>query len=1145
MFGNRETPVPRWRRQILWLACSLLVFVAVGSHAAPHHGDRFQLAQPDGSWVEVLVWGDEFYQRVESADGYTLVRDPQSGVICYADLATDGRSFLSTGVAVGATPPSGLPRGLQLVPEARAAAGNAVRARFLAEEAAMLAAKTQTPQPSTMGAVRGLTLIIDFSDEIGSVPPSAFEAYLNEIGYTGYGNNGSVRDYFRDVSGGALDYTNYLPTAYIRAPHPKSYYEDPSVSYGLRARELVAWALNQLDSQGHNFQQYDANSDGFIDAINVFYAGFPSGGWSVGLWPHSWVVSFSADGVQSYKYQITNIGNNLALATFCHENGHMLCFWPDLYDYGFESNGVGRFCLMCSSGPGTNPVRPCAYLRASAGWVVPELLAGLQPAVEVSHATMNVYKVARPGVETEYYLFENRQRAGRDASLPDAGLAIWHVDENGSNDNEQQTPSSHYLVTLVQADGRWDLEQGVNNGDATDLWKAPTYVEFNPDTDPPARWWNLTDAALYVDEIGPSAPVMQFNFRESLGTMSVTIQPQPDDINAPWLLTGPGDFQLAGEGPRQTLVWTEGSYTLTWGAVGGWTLPDPPVETFAVSEAGEPPVVSGTYSNPPFAAVLAGPAAHTGPVAGVAIVDIDGDGRCDLHIVNDGAADLVLRNESGLVFSDMTPAELADAGAGRAGVWGDHDNNGEPDVYLVRAGQPNRLLAQTGGVFSDVTTFSYGLDDSGPGSVAAWCDFDNDGLLDLYLVQAGEPNVLFKNYGDMYGDHYILLPASHWALQDAGVGRAGRWCDYQLDGYRDVYVVNDGAANILVVNNGGTSFDNSLDSMVADPSAGRDAAWGDFDNNGEWDLYLVNSSAEDVYIRRQSGFFQTYPSPAISDVGAGRAVVAADFDNDGALDLYVARQGQADLLIFGDGAGGLRRSAMLLPQTEGASVAVACGDLDGDGGVDLYVGRYNEANIILHNQIVDRGHWLALDLRGATANRDAIGARVRLVAGGRVQLREVSGGGGAGQLDRILHYGLGSASVADSIVVTWPVGEPTILVDVAGDRRVLVNQSGGGTPVTPETAPTATALLGIHPNPFNPSTTIHFALAAAGPVRLSIHSLDGRRVADLVRADLPAGVHQAIWHGRDAEGRTVASGTYFCRLQTHSGADSRRLTIVK
>jgi len=88
-------------------------------------------------------------------------------------------------------------------------------------------------------------------------------------------------------------------------------------------------------------------------------------------------------------------------------------------------------------------------------------------------------------------------------------------------------------------------------------------------------------------------------------------------------------------------------------------------------------------------------------------------------------------------------------------------------------------------------------------------------------------------------------------------------------------------------------------------------------------------------------------------------------------------------------------------------------------------------------------------------------------------------------------------------------------------------------------------LLGIHPNPFNPSTTIHFALAAAGPVRLSIHSLDGRRVADLVRAELPAGVHQAIWHGRDAAGRTVASGTYLCRLQTRGGADSRRLTIVK
>ena len=103
---------------------------------------------------------------------------------------------------------------------------------------------------------------------------------------------------------------------------------------------LTRWALNTLDGQGHDFSQYDANGDGYIDAVNVFYAGSPTGGWSVGLWPHSGGITWYADGVETYRYQITNIGGSLNLSTFCHENGHMIMFWPDLYDYGYESSGV-------------------------------------------------------------------------------------------------------------------------------------------------------------------------------------------------------------------------------------------------------------------------------------------------------------------------------------------------------------------------------------------------------------------------------------------------------------------------------------------------------------------------------------------------------------------------------------------------------------------------------------------------------------------------------------------------------------------------------------------------------------------------------------------------------------------------------------
>jgi len=188
---------------------------------------------------------------------------------------------------------------------------------------------------------------VEFPDEPHTIPAWEIDNYCNQVGYGGFSNNGSVRDYFSDVSDSNLTYTNFVPAAYYMASHPKTYYEDPNVLYGLRAMELIVEALHDLNDSGFNFAPYDSDGNGNIDAINCFYAGTRAGPWSVGLWPHrGWLhtigpYSFAADGVRAIDYQITDITNSLRLRTFCHENGHMLCHWNDLYDYGQDSNGVG------------------------------------------------------------------------------------------------------------------------------------------------------------------------------------------------------------------------------------------------------------------------------------------------------------------------------------------------------------------------------------------------------------------------------------------------------------------------------------------------------------------------------------------------------------------------------------------------------------------------------------------------------------------------------------------------------------------------------------------------------------------------------------------------------------------------------------
>jgi M6 family metalloprotease-like protein len=504
----------------MWLAGVCVVAMSGAAvqraEAAPVFGQTFRLPQPDGTQIEVRIWGDEFYGITETLDGYAVVRDPDTLSFCYARLSKDGNDLISTGVSVGQPAPADPSITPHLRISSKAAQAKARTARLKWEEEGRTLAKHGAVRAGpTTGVVQGLCLIVDFWDDRGMIPPYTVSAYCNEEGFTGYGDNGSVHDYYYDVSDGQLMYWNYVPAAYYRAAQFKPYYTDPNVQYGVRARELITEALTYLDNNGFDFSPFDADGDGYIDALNCFYAGASWNNWAEGLWPHSGYMTFCADGVCTYRYQISDMGAYpaaLYLFTFCHENGHMLMGWPDLYDYDYDSNGVGEFCLMGYGTIDTNPCKPCAYLRHVAGWSSTTVLTLPQMGLSVPSDSNTFYKYDHPTNLNEYYIIENRQQTGRDAELPDAGLAIWHVDTEGNNSNQQMTPESHYLVTLVQADGLWDLEYNVNYGDATDLWAAPSYTQCMPGTSPNTNWWSGLASNLFVTNISASGPTMTFDF---------------------------------------------------------------------------------------------------------------------------------------------------------------------------------------------------------------------------------------------------------------------------------------------------------------------------------------------------------------------------------------------------------------------------------------------------------------------------------------------------------------------------------------------------------------------------------------------------------------------------------------------------------
>ena len=526
-------------RRVAWVPVTslflfaVLVLIPTLAPAHPVRGETSRITQPDGEPLEVRIWGDEYYRVVESLAGYTLIPDAVTGEVCFARLSADGSELVSTGVRAGSGAGNpGLPRHLRIDPRVRDEIVRRARATAAAEDRAhraKLGLDTRAKAAADSGSIRGLVLLIEFPDDPATVPAAEAEAFCNQPGYSANGNNGSVRDYFLDVSDGILDYTNHVEPEYYLAPHNKVYYTDFTVPFPQRARELILGALNDLDARGFDFSSLDGNGDGVIDGINVLYAGDRQSTWASGLWPHSGLIEFAADGVASYRYQMTDIGEALYLYVFCHENGHMLCLWPDLYDYDNDSKGVGDFCLMANGGidPFANPVEPCAPMKHYSGWDTSLAPTESQFGLTATSGRNEFVLVPHPTSTAEYFMIETIHRSGRNAQSPGSGLAIWHVDENGSNSNQQMLPELHYEVSLLQADGWFSLENNdFGQGDEYDLWYAApadrpgawARTECTPATVPDTDWWSGDSSGLAVLDIGPAGQTMSFDVVLQQGT---------------------------------------------------------------------------------------------------------------------------------------------------------------------------------------------------------------------------------------------------------------------------------------------------------------------------------------------------------------------------------------------------------------------------------------------------------------------------------------------------------------------------------------------------------------------------------------------------------------------------------------------------
>ncbi|MBM4117431.1 hypothetical protein FJ251_06745 [bacterium] len=528
------------------------------------------------------------------------------------------------------------------------------------------------------------------------------------------------------------------------------------------------------------------------------------------------------------------------------------------------------------------------------------------------------------------------------------------------------------------------------------------------------------------------------------------------------------------------------------------------------------------------------PVADPGNGQAVAWGDAGGDGRPDLYLSNSGSPNRLFTNLGDGNFASSGAPPIDVSGFSRGAAWADIDNDGDLDLALARTGgQGSLLFRNEGGTFADITPAP--LAPSQYTSDLAWGDYDGDGLIDLYLVNAYIADRLLRNVGDG-----SFADATAPPLGDSGWGRSAEWVDADGDGDLDLHLVRH-SADIFYRNEGGGSFsDQTAAAGLGDAGNGFGAAWGDCDNDGDLDVYVVNDGANRLY-RNEGGHFANMTAAPLDDAGAGRGAAWADYDGDGWLDLYLVNNG-ASRLFRNLGGGAFADATHPVLGGEGAGTGAAWADFDADGDLDLYVAYSDRANRLLRNDTAG-GHWLSVDLVGTASNRLGLGARVTAVAGALRVTRAL--GGDAGYLSQnapTLHFGLGAASGVDSLLIRWPSGILQRLTALAADQHLLVSE--GSTPVGE--APATFALLPAQPNPFNPSTTIRFALDSPARVDLDVLDCSGRCQRRLLAgASRPAGSQAVVWDGRDGEGRLLASGLYIIRLQTGGRAASQKLVLLK
>ncbi len=363
------------------------------------------------------------------------------------------------------------------------------------------ATQTQSHYAAPKGKIYSLTLLVDFSDQKAPVSVADVEEWLNKEGFNRDGCNGSVRDYYLDVSNGQLDLTNEV-YGWYRAKHPKSWYESLQGYTG--SDSLMKEVFDYFDPQV-DFSRYDNDKDGTTEAINIVYAGAGQT-WGQGLWPHSGWSNEKRDGVKLTHHQMTDMPGKFSIYVFVHESGHMIFGWPDLYWYG-------DYCTMGNRANDLNPVAINDFYRADQGWIPFVDVTSEDISLETTKPGEVCYRYKNPArPDKEGLVWSYVRNTGRNKVLKGSGLLMQHYDFSiGANSSADKLG-----LRIVHASAA-----GKSTDNVSDQWPSPgstantffsysAYPEFSDDKYPAIRWYNGSKTGLKITDIGTPGETLTF-----------------------------------------------------------------------------------------------------------------------------------------------------------------------------------------------------------------------------------------------------------------------------------------------------------------------------------------------------------------------------------------------------------------------------------------------------------------------------------------------------------------------------------------------------------------------------------------------------------------------------------------------------------